>query len=77
MATGKPPDVSAFSDSLGRLEAQIAAADAAGDPIPPEAREMATKLRDLVDALNALTANLPSAPTDDSTDSTPSSGDAT
>ena len=59
MATNGPPDASAFADSLGRLEAQIAAADAQGDPIPPEAREMATKLRELVDALNALTANPP------------------
>jgi hypothetical protein len=68
-----PPDASAFADSLGRLEAQIAAADASGDPIPPEARQMATKLRELVDALNALTAG---AAPDQPDDPIPPSGDA-
>jgi hypothetical protein len=61
MSTHEPPGIPAFADSLAKLEAQIAEADAAGNDVPPEAREMAKKLRELVDALGALTSTLPSA----------------
>jgi hypothetical protein len=60
----QPPGVAEFSDSLVQLEAQIAASDAAGDIVPPEARQMAVKLRELVDALGDLTSTL-SAPSGD------------
>ncbi len=62
MSTHEPPAIATFADSLAKIEAQIATADAAGDDVPPEARELAIKLRDLVDALGALTSSLPSAP---------------
>ena len=62
MSTNEPPGIPAFADSLARLEAQIAAADAAGESVPPEARQMAAKLRELVDALGALTSTLPASP---------------
>jgi hypothetical protein len=54
----EPPGASAFADSLAQLEAQIAAADARGESIPPEARQMAEKLRELVNALGDLTSTL-------------------
>lgn len=63
MSSNQPPGIPAFADSLAKLEAQIAAADAAGEIVPPEARQMATKLRELVDALGALTSTLPASPT--------------
>lgn len=52
------PDASAFGDPLAALEAHIAAADARGEPVPPEAREMLVKLRELVAALSGLSASL-------------------
>lgn len=54
----EPPGLPAFADSLAQLEAQIAAADASGDIVPPEARQMAAKLRELVTALGDLTSTL-------------------
>jgi hypothetical protein len=54
----EPPNLSAFSDSLAQLEAQIAAADASGEEVPIEARQMAEKLRELVNALGELTSSL-------------------
>jgi hypothetical protein len=47
-----------FADSLAELEARIAAADAGGQPVPPEARQMLEKLRDLIAALSGLSATL-------------------
>jgi hypothetical protein len=63
----KPPGIPEFAESLAKLEAQIAAADALGNAVPPEARQMAAKLRELVDALGALgalTSTLQPAPPD-------------
>ena len=70
----QPPGVAEFSDSLAQLEAQIAASDAAGELVPPEARQMAAKLRELVDALGDLTSTL-AAPSADGT--APPTGEAT
>jgi hypothetical protein len=47
-----------FADSLAELEARIAAADAGGEPVPSEARQMLEKLRDLISALGGLSATL-------------------
>jgi hypothetical protein len=47
-----------FADSLAELESRIAAADAGGEPVPPEARQMLEKLRDLIAALGGLSATL-------------------
>lgn len=59
-----PPGVPAFADSLAQLEAQIATAESRGEPVPPEARIIAAKLRDLVAALADLTSSFssPDAP---------------
>ncbi len=57
-AMGAPPEVSAFTQSLAELEARIANADAGGAEVPPEARAMLTRLRELVQALNDLTSTL-------------------
>lgn len=43
---------------LRDLEAFVARSDAAGDPLPPEAREMIERLREIVAALDGLTASL-------------------
>jgi hypothetical protein len=62
----QPPGVAAFADSLAQLEAQIAAADESGESVPLEARQMAVKLRELVNALGDLTSTLePPSGTDD------------
>jgi hypothetical protein len=65
MPMQQPPGAAEFSDSLAQLEAQIAASDAAGDLVPPEARQMAVKLRELVDALGDLTSTLGAPSADD------------
>lgn len=61
----QPPGLPNFADSLAQLEARIAAADAGGDEVPPEARQMAVKLRELVAALGDLTSTLDVSPRSD------------
>ena len=51
MTTTEPPGLPAFAESLAQLETRIAAADADGSDVPPEARQMLVKLRELVAAL--------------------------
>jgi hypothetical protein len=53
-ATTEPPGLLAFAESLAQLETRIAAADADGSDVPPEARQMLVKLRELVVALADL-----------------------
>ena len=59
----QPPGLPNFADSLAQLEERIAAADAGGDEVPPEARQMVVKLRELVAALGDLTSTLDVSPT--------------
>lgn len=63
----QPPGLPNFADSLAQLEARIAEADAGGDEVPPEARQMAVKLRELVAALGDLTSTLDISPNTDGT----------
>lgn len=53
----------AFGSSLAALQAEIAASDARGADVPPEAREMVARLREVVEALDGLTASLEGAGT--------------
>lgn len=48
----------AFSASLAALQAEIAASEARGAPVPTEAREMVVRLREVVEALDGLTASI-------------------
>lgn len=52
------PDPRSFADPLVQLEAEIAAAEARGEPLPEQAYLMLAKLRELMDALRALDATL-------------------
>ncbi len=61
----QPPGIAEFRESLTQLEAQIAASNSAGEHVPDEARQMAIKLRELIDALSDLTSSLDLASTDD------------
>lgn len=45
------------SDAVAELEEFIADAEARGEPVPPEARLMLDRLRELMVALQALTAS--------------------
>ena len=60
------PDLSAFEEHAAQLAAHIAAADAAGEPVPDEARTMLASLRDLSRAVDQLRQSLdePPAPPD-------------
>lgn len=58
-----PEDLQAFGDSADELEARIAAAEASGTPVPPEAHAMLTSLRQLSRALADLQASLGVEPT--------------
>jgi hypothetical protein len=60
-ATTEPPGLLAFAESLAQLETRIAAADADGSDVPPEARQMLVKLRELVAALGDLGSSLDAA----------------
>jgi len=62
-ATTEPPGLLAFAESLAQLETRIAAADADGSDVPPEARQMLVKLRDLVAALTDLGSSFEAPPT--------------
>jgi hypothetical protein len=44
------------SDPVAELEAYIAETEARGEPVPPEARVMLERLRELMAALRGLTA---------------------
>jgi hypothetical protein len=46
------------ADPVAELEAFIARTEASGEPVPPEARVMLVRLRELMDALRGLTASL-------------------
>lgn len=48
------PDDRILQDPLAQLEAEIAAAEARGEPLPPQAYEMLAKLRELMGALRNL-----------------------
>jgi hypothetical protein len=43
---------------LRELEDFVARSDAAGEPLPPEALEMVSRLREIVQALDGLTSSL-------------------
>ena len=47
-------DIDSFLTHASALEARIAAAEAAGDDVPPEARIMLASLRDLAQAVDGL-----------------------
>lgn len=57
-------DIDSFLTHASALEARIAAAEAAGDDVPAEARIMLASLRDLAQAVDGLrtTINETSAP---------------
>lgn len=50
--------LNAFAQPTAALEAQIAAAEARGETVPPEAHAMLASLREIVDAMRALEASL-------------------
>ena len=47
-----------LASQLRELEAFVARAEADGDALPPEAREMIERLREIVRALDGLTSSL-------------------
>ena len=52
----------AFSASLVALQAEIAATESRGAPVPAEAHEMVQRLREVVEALDGLTASIERRP---------------
>ena len=52
------PDLSAFEEHAAQLAAHIAAAEAAGEPVPEHARAMLASLRDLSRAVDELRQSL-------------------
>jgi hypothetical protein len=56
------PDLSAFDEQAAQLAAHIAAAEAAGEPVPEQARAMLASLQDLSRAVDALRRSLGGAP---------------
>jgi hypothetical protein len=54
---GNERDPPAGSDPVAELEAFIAQTEARGEPVPPEARVMLARLRELMAALQGLTAS--------------------
>lgn len=55
-------DLDAFRDHAAALAAQIAAAEAAGDDVPDEARMMLASLRELARAVEGLRSTLDEQP---------------
>ena len=55
---GDDPGSPAGADPVAELEAFIARTEASGEPVPPEARVMLARLRELMDALRSLTDSL-------------------
>ncbi len=53
-----PPDLGGFTTALARLDGQITAAESAGQPVPPEARLMVDRLRELIAAISDLSATI-------------------
>jgi hypothetical protein len=47
-----------LATQLRELEEFVARSDAAGEPLPPEALEMVSRLREIVRALDGLTSSL-------------------
>lgn len=47
-----------LASQLRELEAFVATAEAAGEPLPPAAREMVDRLREIVSAIDGLTSSL-------------------
>jgi hypothetical protein len=47
-----------LATQLRELEDFVARSDAAGEPLPPEALEMVSRLREIVKALDGLTSSL-------------------
>jgi len=60
------PNLAAFEQQAAELAAYIAAAEAAGEPVPEQARAMLASLQDLSRAVNELRKSLdhPPAPRD-------------
>jgi hypothetical protein len=56
--TGSPDNNPLGADPVAELEAYIAQTEARGEPVPPEARAMLERLRELMAALRDLTASL-------------------
>lgn len=54
-------DLDSFREHAASLEAQIAAAEAAGDEVPAEARIILASLRDLARAVEGLRSTLTDA----------------
>jgi hypothetical protein len=50
-----------LATQLRELEDFVARSDAAGEPLPPEALEMVSRLREIVKALDGLTSSLDGA----------------
>lgn len=59
------PDLSAFDDHAAQLAAHIAAAEAAGQPVPEHARAMLASLQDLSRAVEELRQSLDATPPTD------------
>jgi hypothetical protein len=55
-------DPPAGADPVAELEAFIAETEKRGEPVPPEARAMLARLRELMAALHGLTASLEQRP---------------
>jgi hypothetical protein len=55
--TGSPDNNPLGADPVAELEAYIAQTEARGEPVPPEARVMLERLRELMAALRGLTAS--------------------
>jgi hypothetical protein len=56
------PDLSAFEEHAAQLAAHIAAADAAGEPVPEHARAMLASLQDLSRAVDELRRTMEGQP---------------
>ena len=56
------PDLSAFEEHAAQLAAHIAAAEAAGEPVPEHARAMLESLQDLSRAVDELRRTLAGQP---------------
>lgn len=69
-------DIESFLSHASALEERIAAAEAAGDEVPPEARLLLASLRDLAQAVDALRSTITetdvSAPAPDASAPAPS-----
>lgn len=52
------PDPRSLTDPMAQLEAEIAAAEQRGEPLPEQAYLMLAKLRELMDALRGLDETL-------------------